>query len=330
MNMKSAFILTISFLLLAACSNHSKTISEDGGYVIELSFPNGLAQGESAEYIENVFRGRLKNYYPKLQPTITYNNDSNFIRIVLAGITKEDIQPILLLSQGNLEFSKINDVRKVSLILDPLEYANDTFRFIQKTGGYPNIIGFINPRNRKRIEEYLNSERIRNILSDYPISYAAFELPYNNEKYSPPLPEEIQKKIGKSEKIPSSLDGRMGIYLLMKSDENITIDNDRQDNKFTFNKRTKSVDFRLLGEDAEKFARTTRNNIGKPLAVVLDNTVLSAPFISGPIEEGKVSITAFSTDENIINSYLAILNNNSIKSRFEKKHIKYIEPQNLK
>ncbi len=58
------------------------------------------------------------------------------------------------------------------------------------------------------------------------------------------------------------------------------------------------VSFRLNGIGARKFCEVTRENIGQPFAIVLDNEIISAPRINGAICGGAAIITGqFSVQE---------------------------------
>ncbi|MCB9991116.1 MAG: protein translocase subunit SecD [Rhodospirillales bacterium] len=58
------------------------------------------------------------------------------------------------------------------------------------------------------------------------------------------------------------------------------------------------VSFRLNGIGAKKFCTVTRDNVGKPFAIVLDDEVISAPRINGAICGGAAIITGqFSVQE---------------------------------
>ena len=58
------------------------------------------------------------------------------------------------------------------------------------------------------------------------------------------------------------------------------------------------VTFRFNTRGAERFARLTRENVGKPFAIVLDDVVVSAPRINEPILGGSGQISGnFSTQE---------------------------------
>jgi protein-export membrane protein SecD len=60
----------------------------------------------------------------------------------------------------------------------------------------------------------------------------------------------------------------------------------------------RAVDFEFNSRGAAAFARVTRENIGKPFAIVLDNKVISAPVIRSEIPGGRGQITGnFSVEE---------------------------------
>jgi protein-export membrane protein SecD len=59
-----------------------------------------------------------------------------------------------------------------------------------------------------------------------------------------------------------------------------------------------SVDFEFNSKSAVTFARATRENIGKPFAIILDNEVISTPVIRSEITDGRGQITGdFSPEE---------------------------------
>ena len=58
------------------------------------------------------------------------------------------------------------------------------------------------------------------------------------------------------------------------------------------------VTFRFNSKGAERFGRLTRDNVGKPFAIVLDDKVISAPRINEPILGGSGQISgSFTTEE---------------------------------
>jgi preprotein translocase subunit SecD len=66
------------------------------------------------------------------------------------------------------------------------------------------------------------------------------------------------------------------------------------------------VSFRLDATGAQRFANITRNNVGKPFAIILDDQVISAPTIQSPILGGQGVITG-SYDSKGASEFAALL-----------------------
>jgi len=102
---------------------------------------------------------------------------------------------------------------------------------------------------------------------------------------------------------------RRGVTMLPDTDgtasypvrDRIMLGGDRlTDAQVGFNPQTNEpvVSFRFDGAGATQFARITRENVGKPFAIVLDGKVLSAPVIREPITGGQGQISGnFSVQE---------------------------------
>ncbi|HET9373204.1 MAG TPA: protein translocase subunit SecD [Vicinamibacterales bacterium] len=60
-----------------------------------------------------------------------------------------------------------------------------------------------------------------------------------------------------------------------------------------------AVSFTLNSQGVEKFSRVTAANVGKQLAIVLDNRVRSAPVIEGPIPSAEARITGRFTQKEV-------------------------------
>jgi preprotein translocase subunit SecD len=59
----------------------------------------------------------------------------------------------------------------------------------------------------------------------------------------------------------------------------------------TFQGNERVVSFTFDGLGARRFAEATREHVGEPLAIVLDNKVISAPVIREPILDGRGMIS---------------------------------------
>ncbi len=112
-----------------------------------------------------------------------------------------------------------------------------------------------------------------------------------------PPPESEIVKGSKADGVP--------FYLLEKRE--IVTGEELVDAQPGFDQRTSEpiVTFRFNASGARKFAQVTRDNIGRPFAIVLDNEVISAPVIRDAITQGSGQISGNFTVESATN--LAIL-----------------------
>ena len=61
------------------------------------------------------------------------------------------------------------------------------------------------------------------------------------------------------------------------------------------------INLALTKEGAKKFKKLTENNIGKPIAIVLNKMLISAPRVMNEIPNGKIQISGNFTDEDVAN-----------------------------
>jgi preprotein translocase subunit SecD len=75
--------------------------------------------------------------------------------------------------------------------------------------------------------------------------------------------------------------------------------NDLKQSQVSFDSNTGQPDVQLVftSAGAKKFAAITTRNVNKPLAMVLDNYVIEAPTVSGPITQGNAVINGSFTTE---------------------------------
>jgi len=100
---------------------------------------------------------------------------------------------------------------------------------------------------------------------------------------------------------PGDEDGREGSYLLQEAP--VVSGEDLVDAQPGFDSRTNEpiITFRFNQSGARKFGKFTKDNVGSPFAIVLDNKVLSAPVIREPILGGSGQISGSFTVESANN-----------------------------
>ena len=59
------------------------------------------------------------------------------------------------------------------------------------------------------------------------------------------------------------------------------------------------IDIKLTKEGGNKFKILTENNIGKPIAIVLNKKLISAPRVLDVISEGRIQIIGNFSDEEV-------------------------------
>jgi preprotein translocase subunit SecD len=99
------------------------------------------------------------------------------------------------------------------------------------------------------------------------------------------------------------------------------------DAQATFDSRTGEplVTFRFNSTGADKFARATRENVGRPFAMVLDNEVISAPAIREPIQGGTGEISGNFTVERA-NNLATLLRTGALPVKFKVVEVREVPP----
>ncbi|MFL6844511.1 MAG: preprotein translocase subunit SecD [Allosphingosinicella sp.] len=77
-----------------------------------------------------------------------------------------------------------------------------------------------------------------------------------------------------------------------------------------------SVNLRFNDDGTRRFARATRENVGRPLAIVVDDVVISAPNINEPILGGQAQISGNFTVESA-NELAAVLRSGALPVEFD-------------
>jgi preprotein translocase subunit SecD len=102
---------------------------------------------------------------------------------------------------------------------------------------------------------------------------------------------------------------------------------DLTDAQATFDSRSGEplVTFRFNSTGADKFARFTRENIGRPFAMVPDDEVMSAPVIREPIQGGTGQISGNFTVESA-NNLATLLRTGALPVKFKIVEVRQVPP----
>jgi SecD/SecF fusion protein len=242
---------------------------------------------ESSEIIKN----RLESFGIKSFGIAVLENQSSINIDFKENIEISEIES-LLTSKARFEFFETFDR---SEIIDKL-YKNDTiFSLLNipikgkelKKINSSAILGFSYGNNKSSVESYLCSRQI----SDPTFNKINFAWSYSSNDNCELF---LLKKI-------SIFDGRYVKECVGK----YYPDSDKADIIITF-----------TPDGAKTWQEMTKQNIGKSIAIVMDNKVYHAPKVAFEIETGKCRITGnFSANE--VNKLLSLINNKELPLNFE-------------
>ena len=162
------------------------------------------------------------------------------------------------------------------------------------------VVGVAAERNMDQINEWLQNEAVRGVLPrDLKLLWSVKPIPAQNLQYWIKDPVNTRESYFQLVAIrSSSLDGRAPL-----EGDAISNASDRVSNTGGF-----EIEMSMNSEGAKTWARLTKANVGKSIAIVLDNYVYSFPTVQSEIKGGQSSITGnFSAEEakdlaNILNS----------------------------
>ncbi|MBD5336640.1 MAG: protein translocase subunit SecD [Bacteroides sp.] len=241
----------------------------------------------------NIFRTRI-DQFGVVSPNIQKLQDKNGqVLLELPGVKEPERVTELLKSSANLEFFEVynyneiaNDLAAAASVYaaqDTVSHAN----LIALLGGQMRagspVIGIVPAANRPMVDSIINSPVVKSKL---PADFSAVwevkptEYPVVDAQGNPKM-----KANGEPQTTPYwqliALKGEP----VLEGDAVTSADAD-------FDKmRGNTVNMRMSDRGAAQWATITRNNIGRPIAIVLDDHVYSFPNVNNEITGGSSEIT---------------------------------------
>ena len=247
----------------------------------------------------NIFRTRI-DQFGVVAPNIQKLQDkTGQILLELPGVKEPERVTELLKSSANLEFFEVYNAEEVGSALSNLSMqfaAQDTVNKVQLMellgGGLQQgtpVIGMVKTENRMMVDSILNSSLAKSILpSNFSAKWQikADEVPVTDDKG-----QVVKKENGENRTTPYwSLIALKGEPVL--EGDVVTSASTEYDNM-----QGNVVSMRMSDRGAHQWANITGNNIGRAIAIVLDDKVYSAPRVNNRIEGGSSQITGNFTPE---------------------------------
>ncbi|WP_301196881.1 protein translocase subunit SecD [uncultured Duncaniella sp.] len=244
----------------------------------------------------NVLRTRI-DQFGVVAPNIQELEKDGQILLELPGVKEHDRVRELLKSSANLEFYETTTFNEIQGVLSQLDNALRTDSTGNGKGLFDYFIQVGSPYNPIGVGSA--SETARDTINTILASATAKRILPNNLKLAWEFKPEVMQ-------INDSIRGKrnLAIYQLVA----LRTTNGRPalagdvitsaSNDYDAMQGGNYVTMDMKPEAARQWARITAANLGKPVAIVLDDQVYSAPNIKSVIEGGRSSITGnFTTDE---------------------------------
>ncbi|MDE7347786.1 MAG: protein translocase subunit SecD [Muribaculaceae bacterium] len=247
----------------------------------------------------NIFRTRI-DQFGVVAPNIQKLQDKKGqILLELPGVKEPERVTELLKSSANLEFFEVYNYNEIASDLNnfAMAYAaQDTINhlnLIQLLGGAQRsgspVIGFVAPANRNLVDSILNSDLAKQKLpSDFHAAWEvkAVDVPVADAQGNP-----IPKGNGEYKTTP------YWQLIALKGEPALQGDAVTSASSEYDNMRGNTVNMRMNDRGAREWATITRSNIGRPIAIVLDEHVYSFPNVNNEITGGSSEITGNFTPE---------------------------------
>ena len=284
------------------------------------------------EEIRTISKGAINQTYKILlkridkfgvaQPNINLDENKGIITVELAGVQDPERVRKLLQSSANLQFWEVYNIGEIGKNIEEADKAlqnylngvapdtsknvNDTTKAAKDTtkgalakNDKPliNTIHFIGPQTGKDGKQMYSSALANIELRDTAKAnqYLNLDIVKNN------FPANLKFLYGVEEKDEKSSRKFLPLYAIKTipgSDkaklEGEGVEEARQD----FDERSKpAIKMQMTPAGSRIWAKLTTDNVGKPIAIVLDDIVYSAPNVNGPIEGGSSEISGNFTIE---------------------------------
>jgi SecD/SecF fusion protein len=250
------------------------------------------------------------------QPNINFDENKGIINVELAGVTDIDRVRKLLQASAHLQFWEVYRIDELSASLKVADenlqnYLNgvkedstgsakvDSAKLLENVNPFFKVINPQSPQTDQATGKQYFASNIGSVLVQDTATFYEY---LNNPVVKNALPADAKFLLGVEEKATKGTQKFFQLYVvktLPGSDkaplEGEGVREARQD----FDEKGKpAIKMEMTSVGSRTWARLTTKNVGRPIAIALDEVVYSAPNVNGPIEGGSSEISGnFSVQE---------------------------------
>ncbi len=238
------------------------------------------------------------------QPNINFDENKGIINVELAGVTDIDRVRKLLQASAHLQFWEVYRIDELATSLkiadeDLQKYLNgvndsiiDTTKLLDNVNPFFRVINPINPQTdpatgRQYFPSAIGSIAVQDtaIFSDY----------LKNDAVRNAIPADCKFLLGVEEKADKGTQRFFPLYAVktLPGSDKAPLEGEgvREARQDFDEKGRPAIKMEMTSTGSKTWARLTGKNVGRPIAIALDDIVYSAPNVNGAIEGGSSEIS---------------------------------------
>ncbi len=238
------------------------------------------------------------------QPNINLDENKGIIQVELAGVTDRERVKKILQASANLQFWEVYNIGELKTALESADNTvtnilsgNDTAKAALNKNAFLKIINPINPQADKNGQPMFAAAIGSIALKDTGVfnGYMAMDAVKNS------FPGNMKFLLGPEEKVEKTGDRYYPLYAIkmVTGSEKAKLEGEGVEEAFQgFDEKGRpSIKMQMTPLGSRTWAKLTTDNVGRPIAIVLDDIVYTAPNVNGPIEGGNSEISGNFTIE---------------------------------
>ncbi len=270
--------------------------------------------------IRSIATGAIKETYRVLvrridkfgvaQPNINFDESKGIINVELAGVTDVDRVRYLLQASAHLQFWEVYRIDELGSALkvadenlqnflkgtDTLKAADTSLKAKQQNANpLFRVINPINGQTDKNGKPFYMAAIGRVAMKDTALYFEYM----NNNVVKNAIPADCKFMFGVEEKTGSNRGFPLYAIKTQPGNDKAPLEGEGvEDAHQDYSEMGKvAIKMTMTGAGTKIWGRLTTKNVGRPIAIALDDIIYSAPNVEGPIEDGNSEITGSFTVE---------------------------------
>jgi len=280
--------------IFAKSSNNIKPQDSDADVLAKI---NTIAQGA----IKETYKILLKRIdkFGVAQPNINLDENKGIIQVELAGVTNRERVKKILQASANLQFWEVYNIGELANQLKAADDAvtayvsgGDTAKASLNKNAFFRVINPIQPQQDPKTGKEMYAPSIGSIaLKDTGLFYSYI----NMDNVKAQFPADMKFLLGAEEKVEKTGDRYYPLYAIktVAGSDKAKLEGDgvEEAGQGYDDKGKPSIKMQMTPQGSKIWSRLTGDNVGRPIAIVLDDVVYSAPNVNGQIDGGNSEIS---------------------------------------